>query len=245
MKNLECDLFSDFLYDFRSSQSTAGHLTVLSDRIAKAFSWVLTGFDMLVFFTNLSLMEFQFRHLVLFPLSSVIDSFGWSWMRSLHKNIQLMLEFLKALFLVLHFSYYTLIMTFMMLSVILISMLMISHLICGNNYNWLLNLNLIYMTEDWAGSGFLISMLEELNWFCLTGLIILVLLMWKWMGLFLRKNHLSRCCGLLSLLNWIGALTLPLLLKLLPRKLEPWVVLWGFFLLRLLFLYKFTTWPCM
>ena len=30
------------------------------------------------------------------------------WMESLHKNIHLMLEFLKALFLVLHFSYYTL-----------------------------------------------------------------------------------------------------------------------------------------
>ena len=29
---------------------------------------------------------------------------------------------------------------------------------------------------DWAGSGFLISMLEKLNWFCLTGLINLVLL---------------------------------------------------------------------
>ena len=172
MKNLECDLFSDFLYDFRSSQSTAGHLTVLSDRIAKAFSWVLTGFGMLVFFTNLSLMEFQFRHLVLFPLSSVIDSFGWSWMRSLHKNIQLMLEFLKALFLVLHFSYYTLIMTFMMLSVILISMLMISHLICGNNYNWLLNLNLIYETL-WteAGTGLLISILEKLDSFHLTEIL--------------------------------------------------------------------------
>ena len=34
------------------------------------------------------------------------------WMESLHKNFQLMLEFLKAPFLVLHFSYYTL-MTFL------------------------------------------------------------------------------------------------------------------------------------
>ena len=31
---------------------------------------------------------------------------GWFWMGSLHKNIQLMLEFLKAPFLVQHFSYY-------------------------------------------------------------------------------------------------------------------------------------------
>ena len=38
--------------------------------------------------------------------------------------MQLMLEFLKALFLVLHLSYYTLITSLMMLSVILLSMLM-------------------------------------------------------------------------------------------------------------------------
>ena len=44
--------------------------------------------------------------------------------------------------------------------------------------NWLPNLNLIYeklWTE--AGSGLLISMLEKVNWFHLTVLIILVLLM--------------------------------------------------------------------
>ena len=46
-------------------------------------------------------------------------------MGSLHKNIQLMLEFLKATFLVLHFSYYSLMTFLMMLSVILISVLMI------------------------------------------------------------------------------------------------------------------------
>ena len=54
------------------------------------------------------------------------------------------------------------------------------------------------------------------------------------MGLFLRKNHLLRYWGWLSLLNWIGAITLFLLLKLPPRELESWFVLWSFFLLRLL-----------
>ena len=49
-------------------------------------------------------------------------------------------------------------------------------------------------------------MLEKLNWFCLTRLITLVLLIWKCMGLFLMKNHLLRCWGWLSHLNWIGAL---------------------------------------
>ena len=54
--------------------------------------------------------------------------------------------------------------------------------------------------------------------FCLTGLTTLVLLIKKWLGLLLRKNHLLRCLNGLSRLNWIGALLLPVLLKLPPRK---------------------------
>ena len=65
------------------------------------------------------------------------------------------------------------------------------------------------------------------------------------MGLFLRKNHLLRSWGWLSLLNWIGALTLSLFLKLPPRKLGSWFALWSFYLLRLLFIYKSTIRPCM
>ena len=141
---------------------------------------------MLVFFTNLSLTEFQVRYFALFLLFSVIDGFEWFWMESLHKNIQLMLEFLKAPFLVLHFSYYTLMTFLMMLSVILLSMLMIllsilsmnRHLICCSNLKWLLNLNLICKTL-WSRvrSGLLISMLGKLNWFCLSGLVAMLLLM--------------------------------------------------------------------
>ena len=112
---------------------------------------LLTGF-MLVFFTNLSLMELQVRYLALFLLFSVIDSFKWFWMVSLHKNIQLMLEFLKGPFLVPHFSYYTLMTFLMMLSVIFLSMLMIllstlsviRHLICehcGLGQEVVVNLN--------------------------------------------------------------------------------------------------------
>ena len=59
----------------------------------------LTRFGMLVFFTNLSLMEFQVTYLALFLLFSVIGDFEWFWMESLHKNIQVMQEFLKAPFL--------------------------------------------------------------------------------------------------------------------------------------------------
>ena len=104
---------------------------------------LLTGFGMLAFFTNLSLTEFQVRYLTLFLLFSVIDSFEEFWIGSLQKNIQLMLEFIKTPFWVLHFSYYTLTTFLTMLSVILLSMLlilfsflsMIRHLICGSNLN--------------------------------------------------------------------------------------------------------------
>ena len=106
--------------------------------------------------------------------------------QDIHKNIQLMLEFLKAPLLVLHFSCSTLMTFLTMLSVILLSMLIIllsilsviRHLICGNNLNWLLNLNLIYKTL-WTGakSGLLIQMLGKPNWSHLTSLITLVLLM--------------------------------------------------------------------
>ena len=54
------------------------------------------------------------------------------------------------------------------------------------------------------------------------------------MGLFLRKNHLLRCWSWFSLPNWIETFTLSLLLKVPPKKLEHWFVLWSFFLLSLL-----------
>ena len=116
-------------------------------------------------------------------LTAVSDRTARAFNRSGFTGLQ---EFLKAPFLVLHFSYYTLMTFLMMLSVILLSMLMIlhsllsviRHLICGNKLNWLLNLNLIYKTR-WTGvrSGLLILMLGKLSWFHLTGLITMVLLM--------------------------------------------------------------------
>ena len=152
---------------------------------------LLTKFGMLVFFPSVSLTEFQARYLALFLLFWVIDNFEWFWMESLHKNIRLMQDCLEALFLFLHFSCSTLMTFLMMLSVILLSTLMtllsilsvISHLICGNNLNWLLKLNLICKTL-WTevSSGLLISMVRKLIWFCLSSLITMVL----------RKNHLLR-----------------------------------------------------
>ena len=169
-------------------------LTVVSDRTARAFNrpgstrtvaldiskGFLAGFGRLVFSTNLSLMEFQVRHLALFLLFSVIDGFEWFWMESLHKNIQLMLEFLKGPFLVLHFSYYTSMTFLMMLSMIVLSILMILLSILIVIRHRFLNWNLTYQTLcTGARSGLLISMLGKLNWFCLTVLITLVLLNMK------------------------------------------------------------------
>ena len=187
-------LFSDFQYGFRSSRSTADLLTVVSDRIARAFNKsgvtravaldISKAFDRV---WHAGLLHKLKSHRISGQIFGLISSFLSNRQRRvvLDVNIQLMLELLKAPFLVLHFSYYTLMTFLMMLSVILLSMLIllsilsvIRHLICGNNLNWLLNLNLIYETL-WtgAGSGLLISILEKLKSFHLTSLITLVLLM--------------------------------------------------------------------
>ena len=120
--------------------------------------------------------------------------------------------------------------------VLLSTLNMIRHLTCGSSYNcnWFLKLNLM---DGWLGQEVVcwFQYWKKLNSLHLTGLIImLLLLMWKWNGLFLRKNHLLRCWGWLSLQDWIGTFTLSLLLKLLPRKLGSWLVLWSFFLLKML-----------
>ena len=67
------------------------------------------GFDRVwhaVLLHKLSLMEFQVRYLTFFLLFSLIGNFRWFLIESLYKNIHLMLVFINAPFLVLHFSYY-------------------------------------------------------------------------------------------------------------------------------------------
>ena len=106
--------------------------------------------SMVVYFTKLGLGEFQVRCLALFLLFSVVDGFEWFWMESLHRSIQLVLEFLKGPLFVLHFSSCILMTFLMVLSVVLVSMLMIllfilgviRHLICYGNLSWFLSLNL-------------------------------------------------------------------------------------------------------
>ena len=133
----KCDLFSDFQYGFRSSQSTADLLTVVSYRIARALNWSgatrAVALDISEAFKRLwhaGLLHKHKSYGISCQIFGLISSFLSNRRLqvvlggSLHKNIQLMLECLKAPFLVLHFSYYTSISFLMMLSVILLSMLM-------------------------------------------------------------------------------------------------------------------------
>ena len=123
-----------------------------------------------------------------------------------------MLEFLKAPFLVLHFSFYTLMTFLMILSVTLISMLMmLLYSKCDQasdlwqQFEFASELESdLRDTVDWgrkrlvdfnAGKTQLVLFDRSCN---------TAILIWKWMGLFLRKNHLLRYWAWLSLLNWIG-----------------------------------------
>ena len=166
--NLEkSGLFSNFKYGFRSSRSAVDLLTVVSDRIARTFNRsgatravaldISKAFDRVWqagLLHKLKSYGISGQIFSLISFFSVIDDFEWFWMENLYKNIQLMLEFLKSLFLVLYF-FCCILMTFLtMLSVILLSMLiillsilsMIRHLICGSNLNRLVISNLICET---------------------------------------------------------------------------------------------------
>ena len=142
-----------------------------------------------------------------------------------------------------------------MLSVILLSMLImrlsilsvIMHLVCGNNLNWLLNLNLTYETL-WTGirSGLFISMLGKLSWFWLTRLMTMVVLIWKWMGSVLEEKLSFKMLGLTfsSKLDW-GSYIISFA-KTASKKIGAWIRSVKFLSLEVaLYLYKCTIHPCM
>ena len=179
---------------------------------------------MLVFFTNLSFMEFQVRYLALFLLSSIIGGFGCFWMGNIHKNIQLMLEFLMGPSLVLHFSYKILMIFLKMLYLILLSILMV--LFSRSDLWQQLELaseleSSLRDTVDWSRKWLFDfnagkAQLDSFDWSKNTGAIDV-----KMDGSVLEEKSSFKMLGLAfsSKLAWRSYISL--LLKLPPRKLEP------------------------
>ena len=150
----KCGRYSDFQYGIRSSRSTADLMTVVSDRVAGAFNMsgaaravaldISKAFDRVCHAGHLyKLKSYGISGQIFSRISSFL---GNSLLRVVldgksSQDIQLMLKFLKGAFLVLHFCCYTLMTFLMMLSAALLSMLMIllptlnviRHLICGYN----------------------------------------------------------------------------------------------------------------
>ena len=113
------------------------------------------------------------------------------------------LVFNKIPFFVLHFFYYTLMTFYWMLSVTLLFMLMI-----------LTSTQIVIRFWFMATTRFAFW----IYLFLLTGLITQMLLLWKWIGLFLKKRHILRCWDCSFLLNWTGVHILSLLLKMPTRR---------------------------
>ena len=123
-------------------------------------------------------------------------------------------------------------MTFpMLLSVIVLSMLMIPLftsrvvrcMLCGNNWIWLLNLNLTYEAvwiRVWC--DLLFSMLGKLSLFCLIALITGAIDV-KLNPTVPEEKSSWSCGDFISLLERIGGLTLSLLLKIPSRNWELFV----------------------
>ena len=149
-----CGLFSDFQYGFRSSRSTADLLAVVSDRIAGAFNKPgatrAVALDISKAFNRVWHAGFLHKlksYRISGQMFGLISSFLSNRQLWVVLDVKSSQEYpvnagvCQGLFLVLHFSYNTLMTFLMMLSVILLSMLMIllsslnviRHLICGNN----------------------------------------------------------------------------------------------------------------
>ena len=119
---------------------------------------LLTEFGMLVFFTNLSLIEFWINYLTLVFFQAQKSSSSSEW------EVVTSMKFLNIPLLVLHFSCYTLMAFLMFVSVILLSMLVI--LLYTLNENRTSDLwQQLKLASDLQNTraeyGFLISMLEN------------------------------------------------------------------------------------
>ena len=160
-------------------------------------------------------MEFRFRYFALCYLFSVIDGFKWFSMKSLYKNIQLMLELLKAAFLVLHFFHCTLMTFLMMLSTILLSMLMVILSTLSVIGIWSVATNRAGCWT-WIWSTRFYGLGQEVTcgfqWWKNSTCFFLMILVLLMSGSVLKEKTSIKILGMTFLLNWIGALTLSHLL---------------------------------
>ena len=124
--------FSSFQYGFGSSQSTANLVTVVSDRTARDFNRsvasravaldISTAFDRV---WQAFLPHKRKSYGISGQIFGLISSFFSNRRLRVVLDTKSSLEFLKALFLVLHLPYYSLMTFLIMLSVILLFILLI------------------------------------------------------------------------------------------------------------------------
>ena len=187
----KCGLFSDLQYGFKSSRSTADLLTIVSDRIAGAFNTsgatravaldLSKAFDS-VWYAGLlhRLKSHGISGIILGLTSSLISNRQLQVVldgkSSQEYPVNARVPHCSILGPILSLTYINDLPDDVICHIAIYAndttpySSVIRHLFCGNNWNWFVNLNLIYETL-WtgAGSGMLISILEKLNWFCLTG----------------------------------------------------------------------------
>ena len=98
------NLFSYFKYGFTWFCSTGDSLVFASDRITKAFNSSRDKVWHAAILHKLRISDPVFDSISIFL---VVMTINWFWIESPCNNIQLMMEFLKTLILVLHYSYYS------------------------------------------------------------------------------------------------------------------------------------------
>ena len=173
-----CGFFSDFQYGFRSSWSTRDLVTVVSDRIARAFhrseATQAVAFDISMAFDRVWHAGLHHK-LNSYKISGQIFGLISSFPNNRQLRLVLNGKFSQGYPVNTGFSQGSILGPTLfslyihdLLSVILLSLLMILLstllVIWGKNKSWLQNLNLTYETL-WksAGSGLLISVLEKLS----------------------------------------------------------------------------------
>ena len=202
--------FSDFQYDFRSSQSTADLLTVVSDKIARAFNrfgaiWAV-ALDISKAFDRIWHVGLPYK---LKSFGSLVSSQAFGLISSFLSNrwLQVVLDGSSSQEYPINagvpqgFIVPTLFLLYIndlpddVICKIGVYADTILYSMCDQEWS-VVTARIEFWTWIWStrhcGLGqevaLLISKLEKLDLFHLTGLIALLLLMWKWMGLFLRKN---------------------------------------------------------